>query len=106
MLVYLVFLASSMRRRGPQTGIHPGRQYGPCSLCGKSSKYFTHPLAWEETKKLLQIEVIHEMSCVCRASGINIKRNIKTENYKPRWIAKASKKRDECIAPLCNVYNT
>ena len=49
------------------------------------------------------MEVIHEMSCVCRACGMNIKRNIKAENYQPRWRAKASKKRDECIAPLCNV---
>ena len=34
---------------------------------------------------------------------MNIKRNIKAGNYQPHWQARASKKRDDCIAPLCNV---
>ena len=93
-----------MQRRVPQSGIHPGQQCGPCYLCGQSSKYFTHPLAWEETikSKLLQIDNIDEVSCVCKACEMNIKRHIKEENYQPRWRTRASKKCDECIAPACN----
>ena len=49
----------------------------------------------------MQIEVVREMSCVCRACTMNIKRNIKAE-MQPRWRARASKKYNESIAPLCN----
>ena len=74
------------------------------SLCGQSSMYFTHPLAWEETIKslLMQIDAINEVCCACKACEMKIKRNVGEENCQSCWRARASKKGDEYIAPVCN----
>ena len=77
-----------LRRRGPLGAIHPGQECGPCQLCGKTSPYYSHPATWDKaiSAKLYSTEggLVQGNSCVCRACEKYIKRNITSENYKPR----------------------
>ena len=68
-----------MRQRGPWLAILPGRQCGPCRLCGHSSVKYAHPLTWDEVikQKLFALESIDDHSCVCKACDRD-----KTEHFK------------------------
>ena len=91
-----------LRRRGRHGSAHPGRECGPCQLCGKTASYSSHPSTWDSEilAKLYQIEQsIKSDSCICRACEKHIKRNILSENYKPRWISNSES--IKCIIPEC-----
>ncbi len=92
-----------MWRRGPQTAVHPGQQCGPCHLCGQSSAYYTHTLAWEEIikKRPYQLESVDDHSCICKACEKDIKRHIMAEDYHPCGRPKAAD-HVSCIVAACN----
>ena len=39
--------SSVLRRRGPWCAAHPGRECGPCVLCGSPSPYYSHEISIE-----------------------------------------------------------
>ena len=56
-----------LRRRGPWCAAHPGRECGPCVLCGSPSPYYSHP-ATHSRANLYQIELsVVSDSCICQA---------------------------------------
>ena len=93
-----------MPQRGPLGAAHSGRECGPCQLCGKTAPYYAHPATWDVaiSARLYSIEEsIQGESCICRACEKHIKRNITSENYKPRCHHPTVK----CILPECTVTN-
>ncbi len=94
-----------LRRRGPKTTIHPGRKCGPCQICSKSASFYTHLSTWdlELSAKLRAMEkTITVDSCICRACEKDIKRNINSGDYVPRWTLQNQENVHKCILPHCN----
>ena len=98
-----------LRRRGRRCAAHPGQECGPCQLCGTStSSYYSHPATWDKaiSNRLYQVELsVVSDSCICRACERHIKRNISSENYKPRWVTN-QEVIAKCILPECTVTSS
>ncbi len=102
--LYVQSKSSVLRRRGPKTTIHPGRKCGPCQLCSKSASFYTHLSTWdpELSAKLRAMEkTITVDSCICRACEKDIKRNINSGDYVPRWTLQNQENVHKCILPHC-----
>ena len=76
-----------MERGRKKTAIHPGRTCGPYHLCGRRRTQYYHTATWDNEMKG-KLEEISEVSfnhCICRACEKDFKRNVGSEDCKPRW---------------------